>query len=91
MNDGTNGAEEHIQNLSWEPRGTGAERGFLHDQPEITLFAIVPDDKRIRLSGTFIPDKDEQLLMYSCPEEAKEAAEKYLRVWVERNASLLRS
>lgn len=87
------GAQEYEPELNsrleWKyfPVGTN-QRGYLKGQPEITLFVIGNHEDKAgrKLGGAFVPDKDEEEISHLCLRTAKEAAEKYLDLWLEKNA-----
>lgn len=69
--------------LSWAPRDAESLRGFLPQQPGTTLFIIEDSDdeeNRVHLLGAIVPDEEEMEVWHI--NDAKAAAEQYLREWL---------
>lgn len=69
--------------LSWAPRDAESLRGFLPQQPGTTLFIIEDADdeeNRVHLLGAIVPDEEELEVWHI--NDAKAAAEQYLREWL---------
>lgn len=76
--------------LSWAPRDAESLRGFLPQQPGTTLFIIEDADdeeNRVHLLGAIVPDEEEMEIWHI--NDAKAAAEQYLREWLRTVAAPL--
>jgi hypothetical protein len=76
--------------LSWSPRDAESLRGFLPQQPGTTLFIIEDADdeeNRVHLLGAIVPDEEEMEVWHI--NDAKAAAEQYLRDWLLKVAAPL--
>jgi hypothetical protein len=69
--------------LEWAVRDAQTLRGYLAGHPETTLFLIISGNPLadVRLYGAFVPDNEEQKLWGI--NNAKDAAEQYMRDWLE--------
>ncbi len=86
--EGSKGNEgKYLPRLDWRiDPNRRLMRGFIKEDPDITLFFIEAalDEIALKLSGAFIPDADERYRWFTYLADAQEAAEVYLQNWLER-------